>query len=200
MASSSNSTISMIEDTLIKQSTKILNSNLDESKEYIEIKEGTASMFYDKNEEVFYNKVQVFNRDISIQVIRLFAEIRDKEQRVRYDTKKKKYDAAMLLPQSTVVDTTNHDTTTTNLNNNKNDLLKPPTVPKYGIHILDALAATGLRSVRYLKEIPGVRHVTINDLLPAATDAARITCEKNDVYDPSKVTIHTGLICACTLG
>ena len=34
-----------------------------------------------------------------------------------------------------------------------------------GIHILDALAATGLRSIRYLKEIPHVRCVTINDLV-----------------------------------
>jgi tRNA G26 N,N-dimethylase Trm1 len=74
-----------------------------------------------------------------------------------------------------------------------------------GIKILDALAATGLRSVRYLKEIPGTTHclhpqwlsfifaltlslfgvgvseVTINDLLPEATSAAMENVMRNGV-------------------
>jgi hypothetical protein len=118
---------------------------------FIELKEGLVSIYYDKNEEVFYNKVQVFNRDISIQVIRLFAEIRDEEQKTRYDKKMERFK----------VDPSKFEHT--------------PQVPVYGIHVLDALAATGLRSVRYLKEIPGVNKVTINDLLPAATDSAKVS-------------------------
>ena len=47
----------------------------------------------------------------------------------------------------------------------KDDLQELATLQEKGIHILDALAATGLRSVRYLKEIPNVRCVTINDLV-----------------------------------
>lgn len=50
-----------------------------------------------------------------------------------------------------------------------------------GIRILDALAATGLRSIRYLKEIPGVESVTINDLLPKATEAALQNVIRNEV-------------------
>lgn len=46
-----------------------------------------------------------------------------------------------------------------------------------GIHILDALAATGLRSVRYLKEIPHVRCVTINDLVSERTFFHLTSCE-----------------------
>lgn len=60
-----------------------------------------------------------------------------------------------------------------------------------GITILDALAATGLRSIRYLKEISAVTHVTINDILPAATTAALKNCQVNNV-DESKVIINTG--------
>lgn len=118
---------------------------------FIELKEGLVSIYYDKNEEVFYNKVQVFNRDISIQVIRLFAEIRDEEQKSKYDKKMERFK----------VDPSKFE--------------KTPQTPVYGIHVLDALAATGLRSVRYLKEIPGVNKVTINDLLPAATDSAKVS-------------------------
>lgn len=50
-----------------------------------------------------------------------------------------------------------------------------------GIVILDALAATGLRTIRYLKEIPGVRSVVINDLLPEATAAAAKNVTRNGV-------------------
>ncbi len=113
-----------------------------------EIREGSASMLYDTKEVVFYNKVQVFNRDISIQTINLFASIREKEAQKKG-------------------------------------------VPFEGIKILDALAATGLRSVRYLKEISNVKSVTINDILPEATAAAQQNCIRNEV-DMSKVQINTG--------
>ena len=140
----------------------------------VEIKEGLVSMFYAKNEEVFYNKVQVFNRDTSIQVIRLFAEIRDAEKKAKYEKKLQRYTEQQQQQQSS--------------SSKPKGMDRPPLAPTYGLHVLDALAATGLRSVRYLKECPGVRHVTINDLLPAATAAARVTCERNGI----KVVIADG--------
>lgn len=143
------------------------NENASPGEGYLEIKEGLASMWYDKNEEVFYNKVQVFNRDTSIQVIKLFSEIFDQEKKAKYDKKMARFAA------------------------DPSKFEHQPTEPTYGIHVLDALAATGLRSVRYVKEIPGVNRVTINDLLPAATAAAQVTCDRNGV-DPQKISIETG--------
>ena len=142
----------------------------------VEIKEGLVSMFYAKNEEVFYNKVQVFNRDMSIQVIRLFAEIRDAEKKAKYEKKLQRYTEQQQQQQSSSSSSKQKGTD------------RPPLAPTYGLHVLDALAATGLRSVRYLKECPGVRHVTINDLLPAATAAAAVTCERNGI----KATVADG--------
>ena len=43
--------------------------------------EGSASMLYDTSEAVFYNKVQVLNRDLSIRVITHFAETIMKERK-----------------------------------------------------------------------------------------------------------------------
>lgn len=72
------------------ESEKVIENDqlhqFDETK-YIKIVEGSASMIYDKNEEVFYNKVQVFNRDISIQVIRLFASKIQQERDQIYQKK-----------------------------------------------------------------------------------------------------------------
>jgi tRNA (guanine26-N2/guanine27-N2)-dimethyltransferase len=152
------------------------------------INEGSASMLYDKSEAVFYNKVQVLNRDVSIQVtslffilffkfkplnlslqvISLFATIRAQE---RSERRAKKQKVSAVLPSADQF--SNFDDS---------------------IHILDALAATGLRSVRYLKEIPLVRHVTVNDLDPSAISAASENISRNSV-DPSRVSLVQGDAC-----
>jgi tRNA (guanine26-N2/guanine27-N2)-dimethyltransferase len=131
------------------------------------IVEGSASMKYEKEESVFYNKIQVLNRDLSIQVIKLFSETIQAERNSKYQEKLTRYER----------DSSTFD--------------HPPYPPQQGISILDALAATGLRSVRYLKEIPNVRHVTINDLEEVATLKARENVLSNGI-DPSKVTVHNG--------
>ncbi|CAE6433487.1 unnamed protein product [Rhizoctonia solani] len=48
---------------------------------------------------------------------------------------------------------------------------KEYTAPKFVI--LEALSATGLRAIRYAHEIPLVKYVIANDILPAATEAMR---------------------------
>jgi tRNA (guanine26-N2/guanine27-N2)-dimethyltransferase len=131
-----------------------------------EIVEGTVKMMYDTKEKVFYNKVQVFNRDISIQVIKLFAEIFTAEKRAKYDKKYARYEE-------------NSSSTTS----------RPPQLPKTGITILDALAASGLRSLRYVKEIPLVDHVTINDISEEANKLCLQNCLTNQI-DMEKVEIH----------
>ena len=56
----------------------------------------------------------------------------------------------------------------------------------YGIRILDALAASGLRSIRYVKEVPGVKQVIVNDLDQVAVDQAHENVKFNNV-DPAIV-------------
>lgn len=122
------------------------------------ISEGTATMHYDPDETVFYNKVQVLNRDLSIQVIKLYAE-KLKEERI----------ARQQQRSAKAADT-------------------PAEADDQGITVLDALAASGLRSIRYLKEVPQVRHLTINDLSSTATALAQDNCQRNEV-EQAKVII-----------
>src|SRR2546427_10146076 len=44
-------------------------------KEYTVVTEGKASILFPKTNEVFYNPVQEFNRDLSIAVIRTWSEL-----------------------------------------------------------------------------------------------------------------------------
>lgn len=65
-----------------------------------------------------------------------------------------------------------------------------------GITILDALAASGLRSIRYWTEIPYVQSITINDLDPAAIDLAKENITMNllsHVLLPSRSTEPTSV-------
>lgn len=50
-----------------------------------------------------------------------------------------------------------------------------------GIDILEALSATGLRSIRYAKEIPGVREIVANDLSREAVASIRKNVDHNGV-------------------
>eukprot|EP00428_Durinskia_dybowskii_P073042 CAMPEP_0170412942 /NCGR_PEP_ID=MMETSP0117_2-20130122/31250_1 /TAXON_ID=400756 /ORGANISM="Durinskia baltica, Strain CSIRO CS-38" /LENGTH=570 /DNA_ID=CAMNT_0010670691 /DNA_START=61 /DNA_END=1773 /DNA_ORIENTATION=- len=137
---------------------------------HVEIVEGSARMIYDEKEAVFYNKVQVLNRDLSIQTIKLFSEVITSERLTKYQAKLEKY------------------------KKNPSNFERAPFQPADGISVLDALAATGLRSVRYMKEIPKLQHITINDLLSEATEVAMTNIKTNGI-DPTKVTVNNGDAC-----
>jgi len=176
---------------------------------HVKITEGTVTMDYDEKEAVFYNRVQVFNRDLSIQVIRLFAEIREKEKEERHQAKVAKFALVVKeqeelrakgetkgLMEKTMA--TNHQYKDVEVEcyicpKTNKEVRSPFPTPK-GIHICDALAGTGLRSIRYLKEIPLVRHMSINDLLPEATATALENCRTNLTEEEMKdrITINNG--------
>ena len=61
---------------------------------------------------------------------------------------------------------------------------------KSHFRILDALSATGLRAIRYAKEIPETTMVTANDLSGQATASIRLNVLHNGI--PDKVNVLTG--------
>ena len=80
----------------------------------------------------------------------------------------------------------------------KDNPTKPPS-----FRILDALSATGLRALRYAKEIPMATSITANDLSHSASASIKLNVEYNKVSE--KVTPKTGdaiehMRCAATRG
>ena len=65
--------------------------------------------------------------------------------------------------------------------------VRPQTPP---FRILDALSATGLRALRYAKEIPCVTSVTANDLSPSATNSIKLNIRHNQLEE--KIHATTG--------
>jgi tRNA (guanine26-N2/guanine27-N2)-dimethyltransferase len=124
------------------------------------IQEGCASILYGEQNEAFYNKVQVFNRDMSILVIKMFDELRRKDHDEKEAQRLEKW-------------------------RKKNEMEGRNTeaLPAVDLNILEALSATGLRSVRYWKEIPNVRRIIANDIVPDAVEVIRRNIAYNDISE-----------------
>jgi tRNA (guanine26-N2/guanine27-N2)-dimethyltransferase len=143
------------------------------------IKEGTISMLY-PTDVVFYNPVQVQNRDLSLFMITLFCERRVQRAAIRAHKKKlnKEYKAKGEKIH-------NHPEIKTRMETFEQEykLTNEYVTNIKGVRILDALAASGLRSLRYHKEIPSsfVHSITINDLDPAAVDLAKENMSYNNL-------------------
>ncbi|XP_045107063.1 probable tRNA (guanine(26)-N(2))-dimethyltransferase isoform X2 [Portunus trituberculatus] len=66
-------------------------------------------------------------------------------------------------------------------NEKKIDLPPPGTKDEEGISILEGLAASGLRSIRYAREVAGVKEVVANDISKQALECMRRNIEHNKV-------------------
>ncbi|KAL8638928.1 MAG: hypothetical protein Q9228_003970 [Teloschistes exilis] len=218
-----------------------------------------------KQQSVFYNPIQQFNRDLSVLAIRIFAEDLAKIRATRHERrlqkianeghkgkKRKRKDEAhpareqktngieraqgletlhggeqqvpssiaegadQQLDQAEVlsnglraVDTVKSgneglivgDEDGANQSEQNTAALEAdpqiPTGPKQkgicsdsapSFEILDALSATGLRALRYVKEIPLVTSVTANDLSSPATASIRLNIQYNGVADKVNAT------------
>ncbi|CAK8684975.1 unnamed protein product [Clavelina lepadiformis] len=119
-----------------------------DSSEYTTIKEGKAEILFPKTNNVFYNPVQEFNRDLTIAVITEF---------IKNYLKPKGIDAVEFCQD---------DKNVVNIDDNENqkNIAYPGIKTESGVSILEALSATGLRSVRFAKELPGVKRIVANDL------------------------------------
>ncbi|KAL4086787.1 hypothetical protein PRIC1_013847 [Phytophthora ramorum] len=122
------------------------------------IREGDGVMIFPEQNQVFYNPVQVLNRDLSIAIISEFARTRAREQLIKQARKEAtaKGEGASFQPQI--------------YSDEDIDKHLADTAEDNGIRIFEALSASGLRSIRYFQQIPGVKSILVNDMDPAAVE------------------------------
>ncbi|XP_035447574.2 probable tRNA (guanine(26)-N(2))-dimethyltransferase [Spodoptera frugiperda] len=153
-----------IATTLIQKIMKMEASTATKS-----IKEGKAEICL-TTEKVFYNPVQEFNRDLSIAVLTIFTNEYKAEQLAKAEKREKNK-----------AKNTTEDKKETETNN------------EIDISILEALSATGLRSIRYAKEVPNVTKIVANDLSKQAVE----TIQANIVHNQVDNLIETSHDDAC---
>jgi len=165
------------------------------------VREGAARALQRAN-EVFYNKPQVVNRDLSLAVIREFQRVRKVEHESGKTKRSKRSRGAAcptpkddaLLPRLLAQEDIDamyrtaeeHQAMVEALEAARKareeaglpEEVKPPR-PLRDITILEGMAATGLRSLRYAQELDDVGCVVANDLDPKAAEAI----ERNKAYN-----------------
>ncbi|KAG4072734.1 hypothetical protein HA402_001846 [Bradysia odoriphaga] len=129
---------------------------MDESNK-VKIKEGSAEILSEGH--VFYNPVQQFNRDLSICVLNAFSKQYQTELKTR---KKSSTEDVVAIP-------------------NEDDQCQIGVKYETGLNILEALSATGLRSIRYAKEVPGIKTIIANDLSIEAVESIKENVKNNGV-------------------
>ncbi|XP_017115951.1 probable tRNA (guanine(26)-N(2))-dimethyltransferase [Drosophila elegans] len=151
---------------------------VDEEKPQIIAENPNESVIRERNAEivsggnVFYNPVQEFNRDLSIAVLNVYFRrlAKERSEKVLKKQRKKVKEEEQEQEKPTPVSE------------------NPPTYEagtRYedGLRILEALAATGLRSIRYAQEIAGVRQIVANDLSRQAVESINTNIRHNKVEE-----------------
>ncbi|KAF3927580.1 hypothetical protein AA313_de0206273 [Arthrobotrys entomopaga] len=163
-----------------------------------------------KTTEVFYNHIQQFNRDLTMAVTRAYGEMLEAERKA--STRKNrggvKHRRARKKRRSNEPDTPIVTAEVVEAVDEYEEVLDfeiedpDPDVgmadaaadadavdaPKPRFAVLDALSATGLRALRYAKEIPFVTHVTANDMSPSAVESIARNVKFNGVEDIVKLS------------
>ncbi|EMD61116.1 hypothetical protein COCSADRAFT_239417 [Bipolaris sorokiniana ND90Pr] len=212
-----------------------------EGKEYTTIKEGLAHILVPhgvptstdpklskeetQKQQVFYNPIQQFNRDLSVLAIKTFGEdsirrklnkheqFRKKNERKRQRAQASRAAGDAAEPVDEAPETSGAEDEATRkrklaeleLENTAGPSKKQKTAPdgseeevesgektswKPPFSILDALSATGLRALRYAKEIPFATAITANDMSPKAVESIKLNVKHNKLEDT--ITANTG--------
>ncbi|PIN06359.1 O-methyltransferase [Handroanthus impetiginosus] len=171
------------------------------------IKEGEAGILVHHQNEVFYNKTQVNNRDMSIAVLRTFISKRKQEHEAMLSRRAKARKVAKepAVKQAVTVTAMHNresndgcevsqeisedepcsisDDPAAGQEREGQDELKPP-------RVLEALSASGLRALRYACEVDGIGQVVALDNDKASIEACRRNIKFNGSMACLKVESH----------
>ncbi|CAN1765276.1 Probable tRNA (guanine(26)-N(2))-dimethyltransferase 1 [Linum perenne] len=165
--------------------------------DYTIVKEGEAEIVMHAKNEVFYNKTQVNNRDMSIAVLRTFISKRKEEHEANLSKRAKK-SGRKVSENGASGNECNGDSEVTEKSSvgeepcstseemvkiaegKARGELKPP-------RVLEALSASGLRALRYAREIEGIGQVVALDNDEASVEACRRNIKFNGSVAISKV-------------
>ncbi|KAJ6234776.1 tRNA (guanine(26)-n(2))-dimethyltransferase [Anaeramoeba flamelloides] len=144
------------------------------------IQEGLALISNPKDNSVFYNPVQIINRDMSTLVIQTYAQLITQELTEIGKKKKNKIPSIQYRKDRKPISFQIEEEATKRIKNRSFEEFK-------GLKILEALSASGLRSIRYFKEIDGVSKILANDLSETAYESIQQNVKLNQLNPESEV-------------
>ncbi|TWW59041.1 tRNA (guanine(26)-N(2))-dimethyltransferase [Takifugu flavidus] len=153
------------------------------------VKEGKAAILFPSANEVFYNPVQEFNRDLTSAVITEFARELLVQRGVKLVVPGEEDRVVVSLGEEEVEEEKKEEeeekngadepALTATVGEKCERLTVKTLLFQKGLRVLEGLAASGLRSVRFALEVPGLQSITANDF--SAKAAALIA--RNAMYN-----------------
>ncbi|KAI5062041.1 hypothetical protein GOP47_0022580 [Adiantum capillus-veneris] len=167
-----------------------LNSNKKDksssSSEYSILKEGRAEILLRGN-DVFYNKAQIVNRDLSIAVVKAFLSKRE-EEFINGRNKKRSGAQSQAQPEEKEkVESSCGSAPSDSMDSKTQDIKSDAILPVKPLRVLEALAASGLRALRYAREIDGVGSVIALDNDEVAVESCKRNIKLNGSVAAAKV-------------
>ncbi|TPX63211.1 hypothetical protein SpCBS45565_g06767 [Spizellomyces sp. 'palustris'] len=163
------------------------------------VTEGKATIKFPSDNSVFYNPVQEYNRDTSIAAISTWSKMFFKERvetagrrrKVKQPSGRENGDGnernEPTSPQKSAIPAIFNGYIEEHEEIKMEDLddidLSQPEYKDQRFTILEALSATGLRSIRYAKDLEHVETIVANDILSDAVEAIRQNVKHNNVED-----------------
>ncbi|XP_043550927.1 tRNA (guanine(26)-N(2))-dimethyltransferase isoform X2 [Chiloscyllium plagiosum] len=154
------------------------------------INEGKAQIIFPSANEVFYNPVQEFNRDLTCAVMTEFArqQLLSKGIQVLVPGEEERQKIVVNLTESENAGTAAGlgDTSALKRTATVGEKCEPLLIEfgyhvQGGIRVLEGLAASGLRSIRFAKEVPGIHSIVANDFSEKAVTLMKRNIELNEV-------------------
>ena len=144
------------------------------------VTEGHATIYLPPS--VFYNPVQEFNRDLTIAVITEHVQEFSSSEKQQLQKESQFHQRDDTVSTSEPVDSEPVLNSDWQENAGDKTTQKVKTAAgKSGVRILEGLAASGLRSVRFALEVPFVREVVANDFDHTAVEYIRRNAAHNNV-------------------
>ncbi|NP_001121226.1 tRNA methyltransferase 1 L homeolog [Xenopus laevis] len=160
------------------------------------IHEGKASVIFPSTNQVFYNPVQEFNRDLTCAVITEFARLHLQQKGIKIVVPGEREEQKLVVNLSEAGEdnmnssTENNSAPTSAENNSAPTSAENNSAPTTasvgepcpeGLRILEGLAASGLRSIRFACEVPGLNSVVANDFSASAVELIKRNIQHNNV-------------------
>ncbi|XP_061472676.1 tRNA (guanine(26)-N(2))-dimethyltransferase [Rhineura floridana] len=141
------------------------------------ITEGKAKIIFPSANEVFYNPVQEFNRDLTCAVLTEFVRLQLSSKGISIAVPGEEKASKVIVDLSTE----ERENAFEQPDQEEHRAAGVGEVCQDGVRVLEALAASGLRSIRFAKEVPGLQSVVANDLSAKAVELITQNIQLNDV-------------------
>ncbi|XP_055040054.2 tRNA (guanine(26)-N(2))-dimethyltransferase [Misgurnus anguillicaudatus] len=151
------------------------------------VREGKAAIIFPSANEVFYNPVQEFNRDLTCAVITEFAreQLAQRGVRILVPGEKDRVVVQLSKEKNGIKDQEEEPENEQEKKEESNDkeFITASVGEKceQGLSVLEGLAASGLRSVRFALEVPGLKSITANDFSAKAAALIARNAKHNNV-------------------